>query len=122
VERPGLGDVRETPLAGTVVPWPGQPEPTRGRQNHKVESIEFFKTFPDNHLINHPYKVEIAQGDWTCTVADFTGTMRGPMKGADGKMIAPTNKAFSRRILYRSALGERRDRRRKALLRFGWTA
>jgi len=34
----------------------GQAEPTRGRDNHKVESIEFFKTFPDNRLINHPYK------------------------------------------------------------------
>jgi hypothetical protein len=44
----------------TAVFWPGQPEPTRGRNNHKAESIEFFKTFPDNHLINHPYKVEIA--------------------------------------------------------------
>jgi hypothetical protein len=33
-------------------------------------------------------------GDWTCTVADFTGTMKGPMKGADGKMIAATNKSF----------------------------
>lgn len=41
--------------------------------HHKAESVEFFRTFPDNHLINHPYKVGIAQGDWTCTVADFTG-------------------------------------------------
>ena len=47
----------------TTVFWPGQAEPTRGRDNHKAESIEFFKTFPDNHLINHPYKVEIAQGE-----------------------------------------------------------
>jgi ketosteroid isomerase-like protein len=78
----------------TTVFWPGQAQPTRGRDNHKAESIEFFKTFPDNHLINHPYKVEIAQGEWTCTVADFTGTMRGPMKGSDGKLIAPTNKKF----------------------------
>ena len=29
-----------------------------------------------------------------CTVADFTGTMRGPMKASDGKLIAPTNKKF----------------------------
>ena len=78
----------------TTVFWPGQAEPTRGRDNHKAESVEFFKTFPDNHLINHPYRVEIAQGEWTCTVADFTGTMRGPMKGSDGKLIAPTNKKF----------------------------
>ena len=40
----------------TTVFWPGQAEPTRGRDNHKAESVEFFKTFPDNHLINHPYK------------------------------------------------------------------
>jgi ketosteroid isomerase-like protein len=80
--------------ADTVVSWPGQPQPTRGRANHKAESVEFFKTFPDNHLINHPYKVEIAQGEWTCTVADFTGTMLGPMNGTDGKIIAPTNKKF----------------------------
>ena len=38
--------------------------------------------------------LQIAQGEWTCTVADFTGTMRGPMKGSDGKLIAPTNKKF----------------------------
>src|SRR5438034_2639693 len=37
----------------TAVFWPGQAEPTRGRDNHKAESIEFFKTFPDNHLINN---------------------------------------------------------------------
>lgn len=78
----------------TVVSWPGQADPTRGIDNHKAESAQFFKTFPDNHLINHPYKVEIAQGDWTCTVADFYGTMTGPMKGGDGKMIAPTGKKF----------------------------
>jgi len=32
----------------TAVLWPGQAEPTIGRANHKAESIEFFKTFPDN--------------------------------------------------------------------------
>jgi hypothetical protein len=35
-----------------------------------------------------------AQGEWTCTDVDFTGTMHGPMKGSDGKLIAPTNKKF----------------------------
>src|SRR5579872_4997814 len=65
-----------------------------GGDNHKAESINFFKTFPDNHLINHPYKAEIAQGEWTCTVADFRGTMTGPMAMADGTVIQPTNKSF----------------------------
>ncbi|HEY7066097.1 MAG TPA: ester cyclase [Chloroflexota bacterium] len=78
----------------TAVYWPGQPEPTRGVQNHRAESIEFFKTFPDNRLVNRPYKILFAQGDYTCSVAEFTGTMKGPMKGADGKMIPPTNKSF----------------------------
>jgi ketosteroid isomerase-like protein len=78
----------------TAVYWPGQPDPTQGRDSHKAEAIEFFKTFPDNRVGNRPYKVMIAQGDWTCTVARFTGTMRGPMKGADGKLIPPTNKSF----------------------------
>ncbi len=78
----------------TAVYWPGQPEPTRGRQNHEAESKEFFKTFPDNHLVNNPYKIMFGQGDWTCSIADFTGTMKGPMKGPDGKMIPPTNKSF----------------------------
>ena len=39
----------------TAVFWPGQPDPTKGRHNHEVESKEFFKTFPDNHIMNNPY-------------------------------------------------------------------
>jgi ketosteroid isomerase-like protein len=78
----------------TAVFWPGQPDPTRGRPNHEAEAKEFFKVFPDNHIVNNPYKVMFGEGDWTCTIAEFTGTMKGPMKGADGKMIPPTNKKF----------------------------
>ncbi|MEO9320891.1 MAG: ester cyclase [Nitrososphaera sp.] len=77
-----------------AVYWPGQPEPTRGVHNHRAESIEFFKAFPDNHLVNNPYKILFANGDHTCSIADFTGTFKGPMKGADGKTIPPTNKKF----------------------------
>ena len=33
--------------------WPCQPEPTRGVHNHREESIQFFKAFPDNHLVNN---------------------------------------------------------------------
>ena len=77
-----------------AVYWPGQPEPTRGRHNHDMEAVEFFKTFPDNHLINNPYKILFGRGDYTCTVADFSGTMKGPTNAADGKVIRPTNKSF----------------------------
>ena len=70
----------------TVVRWPGQPA-THGVAAHRAEAIAFFKTFPDQHLDNRPYKVLIARGDWTCSVAHFTGSMTGPMTGADGTVI-----------------------------------
>jgi ketosteroid isomerase-like protein len=79
----------------TVVRWPGGSPATNGIHDHTAEAQEMFKTFPDNHVGNRPYKVFFAQGDWTCSIAKFTGTMKGPMKGADGKLIPPTNKSFS---------------------------
>lgn len=74
--------------------WPGQAEPTRGRHNHDLEAIEFFRTFPDQRLVNRPYKVFLASGNHTCSIADFSGTMKGPMKGPGGKTIPPTGKSF----------------------------
>ena len=85
---------RERHTEDVAVYWPGQPEPTKGGDPHQKEAEEFFRTFPDNHVENDPYTVLIGQDDWTCSVAIFTGTMKGPMKGADGKMIQPTNKKF----------------------------
>ena len=85
---------RERHAEETEVFWPGQPEPTRGRDNHEAEAKEFFKTFPDNHLVNNPYKIMFGQGDMTCTIADFSGTMTGPLKTVGGKLIPPTNKSF----------------------------
>ena len=78
----------------TVVTWPGKPEPTRGGPDHRAEAIEFFRTFPDNRVGNRPYKVFFAQGEWTCSIAELTGTMTGPMQGPDGNDIPPTNKSF----------------------------
>src|SRR5690349_20330610 len=72
-----------------VVRWPGQPE-TRGVQAHRQEAIDFYRAFPNQRIGNRPYKMLIAQGPWTCSIAHFTGTMTGPLKGADGKDIAPT--------------------------------
>ena len=76
-----------------VVRWPGQP-PTHGRPNHRAEGIQMFKTFPDNRVGNRPYKVLFAGGDWTCSIARFTGTMKGPMIGPKGVKIPPTGKSF----------------------------
>ena len=77
-----------------AVYWPGQPEPTRGLHNHREEAIQFFKIFPDNHLVNNTYKIFFSKDYYTCSVADFTGTFKGSMKGLDGKMIQPTNMEF----------------------------
>ncbi len=77
-----------------LVYWPGQAEPTRGRHNHDLEAVEFFKTFPDQHLINRPYKVFFTDGHHTCSIADFSGTMTGPMKAPGGKVIPPTGRRF----------------------------
>lgn len=77
-----------------IVRWPGQAEPTVGIEDHTAESIAFWKTFPDQHLDNRPYKVFFASGDWTCSIARFTGTMTGPMRPPGGSEIPPTGKSF----------------------------
>jgi SnoaL-like polyketide cyclase len=51
--------------------WPGQPNPTRDVPNHRAEYTEFFKAFPDNLIVNNPYKILFAEGDYTCSVAHF---------------------------------------------------
>lgn len=76
-----------------VVRWPGQP-PTHGVEAHRQEALDFFKAFPNQHLDNRPYRTFFASGEWTCSIARFTGTMTGPMKGPDGKEIPPTGKSF----------------------------
>jgi len=77
----------------TVVRWPAQP-PTHGVHNHRKESAQMFKTFPDNRVENRPYKTFFASGDWTCSIARFHGTMTGPMVLANGATIPPTGKRF----------------------------
>lgn len=78
--------------ADTVVRWPAQP-PTHGIHDHRAEAVALFKTFPDNRVENRPYKVFFADGDWTCSVARFHGTMTGPMVMGD-KTIPPNGKRF----------------------------
>ena len=36
--------------------WPGQPDSTRGRHDHRAEDV----------IDNDPYKVTFGQGGWTC--------------------------------------------------------
>jgi hypothetical protein len=39
--------------------------------------------FPDNNLVNNPDNIPFAEGDYTWSVADFTGTFKGEMKALD---------------------------------------
>ena len=55
-----------------IVRWPAQP-PTQGIAAHRNEGEYFFKTFPDNHVGNDPDKVFFGHGEWTCSIAEFTG-------------------------------------------------
>jgi len=54
---------RKRHSADTKVYWPGQPEPTRGRDAHQAESEAFFKSI-ENHLENNPYRVMFTTQDF----------------------------------------------------------
>jgi hypothetical protein len=75
--------------------YTGQGNPNRREDwGHQLEAQQLDTTFPDNRVGNRPYKVLFGESEWTCSVANFTGTMTGPMTGPDGKTIQPTNKKF----------------------------
>ena len=53
--------------------------------------------FPDLRYQNDPYKLIIGEGDWTCSVAEVTGTNSGPLvslKRFALPTLAPTDKAI----------------------------
>jgi ketosteroid isomerase-like protein len=72
-----------------IVRWPGQPEPTVGIEEHTAESVAFWEDLPDQKLDSRQYKVFLADGDWTASIARFRGTMTSPMQGPDGNKIRP---------------------------------
>jgi hypothetical protein len=93
LERPGLGHLRAGHKRDSVARGPGQP-PTHGVEAHPAEAIQLVRTFPDNRVENRPGKVFFASGDWTYSIARFTGTMTGPMALANGTELPPTGKSF----------------------------
>jgi hypothetical protein len=84
---------RERHKPDVVVRWPGTTTPTVGIEDCTKESIAFWKTFPNQHLDNRPYRIFFASDDYTCSIARFRGTMSGPMRAPDGTMIPPTGKS-----------------------------
>ena len=57
---------RKRHFSDTSVYWPGQSDPTRGREAHQTEADAFFKSIEDQ-LENNPYRLRFRSGDWTRT-------------------------------------------------------
>jgi SnoaL-like polyketide cyclase len=100
----------------TVVRWPAQ-APTHGVENHRAESIQLARTFPDNKVANQPYKVLFASGDWTCSIS--VGVQRDDDRpdGPGRRHGDPAYRQVIRgRLLHRRPLGQRPDRRGEPVL------
>ena len=72
---------------------PGSPEPIYGSKAHSAAMQAFLRSFPDMH-VNTPYPIQFGGGDWITVITNATGTFTGEMVLPDGKVIAPTGKAF----------------------------
>jgi hypothetical protein len=71
----------------------GLAEPIYGSEAHSAAMRQFLQSFPDMH-VNSPYPIQFGSGDWITVVTNVTGTFTGEMVLPDGKVIAPTGKAF----------------------------
>jgi hypothetical protein len=71
----------------------GLAEPIYGSEAHSAAMQQFLRSFPDMH-VNTPYPIQFGDGDWITVVTNVTGTFTGEMVLPDGKVIAPTGKAF----------------------------
>lgn len=72
-----------------VMRTPSIPGVATGRAA-RVEFVQdIFAAFPDGKISTVS---TLADGDWGCTEVHFVGTNTGPMEGADGADIAPTDK------------------------------
>src|SRR2546425_1080316 len=63
---------RKRHTENVAVYWPGGAPPTRGQHNHDAAAVAFFKTFPDNHVVNRPHKLPFSDGNHMRSVAERT--------------------------------------------------
>jgi hypothetical protein len=71
----------------------GDPKP-QDKATHVHAAKEFCAVSADNRVHHSPYVVAFTDGEWTCTIARFTGSMTGPLKTAAGNIIEPTHRTF----------------------------
>jgi hypothetical protein len=72
----------------------GSAEPIRGQPAHAAAMKEMIRIFPDVHIDNDPYPVQFGSGDWITVITRTKGIFAGEMMLPDGKVIAPTGRAF----------------------------
>jgi len=72
---------------------PGNAQPIYGSVAHAAAMQQMLRIFPDMHVYT-PYPIQFGSGDWITVITRTTGTFRGEMVLPDGKVIAPTGKAF----------------------------
>ena len=71
----------------------GIAQPIYGSVAHAAAMQQLLRTFPDIH-VHTPYPIQFGDGDWITVVTRATGTFKGEMALPNGKVIAPTGKAF----------------------------
>src|SRR5246127_2549449 len=71
----------------------GNAQPIYGRAAHAAAMHQMLRIFPDMH-VNTPYAIQFGTGDWITVVTRAPGTFTGEMVLPNGKVIAPTGKAF----------------------------
>ena len=71
----------------------GNAQPIYGSVAHAAAMQQMLRIFPDMHVYT-PYPIQFGNGDWITVVTRTTGTFTGEMVLPNGKVIAPTGKAF----------------------------
>ena len=72
----------------------GNAQPIYGRVAHAAAMQQMLRIFPDVHVHNDPYPIQFGTGDWITVVSRVTGAFTGEMILPNGKVIAPTGRAF----------------------------
>jgi long-subunit fatty acid transport protein len=71
----------------------GNAQPIYGSVAHAAAMQQMLRIFPDMH-VNLPYPIQLGSGDWITVITRATGTFTGQMVLPNGKVVAPTGKAF----------------------------
>ena len=71
----------------------GNAQPIYGRVAHAAAMQQMLQIFPDIN-VHTPYPIQFGSGDWITVVTHATGTFSREMVLPNGKVIAPTGKAF----------------------------